>query len=231
MCFSYKRHSGFLETNLCSCLLEKELVTFAPSERWRLVTSPYSFKTVSLGVPEDDVDFSGDGGPLLTYMKQTSLAASFFLFPSSPGSSLKISMISERLESVAVVNHATFLIQLKVMWNQSPSYNSLNPVTVLVGFNQKDCRTFSTMYLISKLPECWFLSVQFAVSGCLALPGCHSVRVLQGLCKTRTGLQPSKQILTLAGTWWYTLPIPSLFFSSAGGWWWRCWSPQVCTYC
>lgn len=66
------------------------------------------FKTFSLGVPEDDFDFSGDGGPLLTYMKQTSLTASFFHLPNSPGSSMKISMISERLESVAVLNHATF---------------------------------------------------------------------------------------------------------------------------
>lgn len=117
-----KRHSSLLETNLCSCLLEEELVTFAPSERWRLLTSPYSFKTFSLGVPEDDFDYSGDGGPLLTYMKQTSLdASSFFLLPNSPGSSMKIfSMISERLEFVAVVNHATFWIWLKVTWNRSP---------------------------------------------------------------------------------------------------------------
>lgn len=81
MCFSLKRHSSLLEMNLCPCIPEKESVTFTPSERWRLLTSPCSFKTFFLGVPDGDFDFSGDGGPLLTYMKQTSLTASFF--PSS----------------------------------------------------------------------------------------------------------------------------------------------------
>lgn len=51
-----------------------------PSERWRLLTSPYGIKTFSFGIPEDDFDFSGDGRPLLIYMKHTSLAA-FFFFP------------------------------------------------------------------------------------------------------------------------------------------------------
>lgn len=46
---------------------------------WEMfLTSPCSLKTFSLGASENAFEFSGDGGPLLTYIKQTSLAASSF---------------------------------------------------------------------------------------------------------------------------------------------------------
>lgn len=211
--------------NLFCSILEKNLVVFSPSEDWRLLTSPYSFKIFSLGIPEEDFDFSGGEGPLMICRKWTSLiASSSFHFPNSPGFSIIISMISERLESVAVKPCYSLTT---VMWNWSPSSSSWSSEIILVGFNQKECRTFSDMYLILKLP----LRAQFAAWGFPALPQCDGMCVLQGLCKKHPGLQSSKQILTLAGTWWYSLPIPSLFFSSTGCWWWRCWSPQVCTYC
>lgn len=210
--------------NLFSRMLEKKLVGFSLSEDWRLLTSHYSFKIFSLGVPEEDLDISGGEGPLIC-RKRISLIASF---SSSKFSRFQhiISMIQKGWNLYSL-SCATRWIQVLVLWNWFPSSNSWNSEIILLVFNQKECRTFSNMYVIFKVP----LRAQLAVWGCPALPRCCNLCVLQGLCKKHPGLQSSKQILTLAGTWWYSLPIPSLFFSSTGGWWWRCWSPQVCTYC
>lgn len=86
-----------------SSILEKNLVWFFPSEDWRCLASPYSFKVLPLGVPGEDFDFSGGGGPLMICRRRTSLiASSSFYLPNSPGFSMIIFVISERLESVAV---------------------------------------------------------------------------------------------------------------------------------
>lgn len=86
-----------------SSILEKSLVWFSPSEDWRFLISPYSCKVFPLGVPEEDFDFSRGGGPLMICRRRANLIApSSFHLPNSPGFSMIISVISERLESVAV---------------------------------------------------------------------------------------------------------------------------------
>lgn len=104
-CMVFWKEAFQFVRNLFSSILEKKLnlVRFSPSEVWRLLTSPYSFKIFSLGVPEEYFSFLGGEGPLVICKKRTSLiASSSFYLPSSPGFSMTISMISERLESVAV---------------------------------------------------------------------------------------------------------------------------------
>lgn len=229
MCFSWKRHSSLIETNLCSCFLEEELLTFVLSERWRLLTSPCSLKIFSLVVPENAFDFSGDG-LLLTYINQTSLAASFSCLQILQAAAWRVSPWFQKAGSCGCYFlNATFWIQFKVTWNQSPSYNLLNSGTVWLGLKSKSLQNH--LKRVPNLESCagagfWAFHLQcwvawFCFTATMSLCYKASVRYSFAAFKVNTNLG------------WYVVmvPIPDLFFSSTGGWWWRCWSPQVCTHC
>lgn len=144
---------------------------FSPSEDWRLLTSHCSFKIFSLGVPEEDFDFSGGEGPLMICRKRDQSHCLLF-FPPSKFSRFQHDHLhdSERLESLVVklcYSLNTVYSSVKLI----PKFQLLEFRIVLVGFNQKECRTFSNMYVIFKVP----LRAHLAVWGCPALPQCCSV--------------------------------------------------------
>lgn len=155
--------------NRFSSILEKKLVRFSPSEDWRLLILPYSFKIFSVGIPEEHFDFSGGEGPLMICRKQDQSHCLLF-FPPSKFSRFQHDHLhdSERLESVVVKLCYSLFI---VLWNWFSSSSSWNSEIILVGFNQKECRTFSSMYVIFKVP----LRAHLAAWGCPALPQCCSV--------------------------------------------------------
>lgn len=157
--------------NLFFNILEKKVVWFFSF--WGLEASDITlqFQNLFSWSSEEDFDFSGGERPLMICRKQDQSHCLLFFPPSKFSRFQHDHLLIQKGWNLQLLSCATHWIQFIVLWNWFPSSNSRNSEIILVGFNQKECRTFSNMYIIFKMP----LRRHLAAWGCPALPRCCSV--------------------------------------------------------